>query len=59
MRSRLECIVITALAIVLIALWVLGLSTAHTLGGFIHILPLGAALALMLKMFWERRSEAR
>ncbi|MFZ5960681.1 lmo0937 family membrane protein [Pseudomonas knackmussii] len=37
-----------ALVVVPAALWLLGMATAHTLGGFIHVLLILAFLALML-----------
>ena len=39
----------------LLILWVLGLLSAYTLGGFIHVL-LGVAVLLMLLKFFQGRS---
>jgi len=40
---------------VLLVLWLAGMATSYTLGGFIHILPAAAVLGLLLKTFWDRR----
>src|SRR4030095_3164700 len=37
--DRKEIIVLTTLVVVLLVLWLLGLGTSYTLGGFIHVLP--------------------
>lgn len=36
-----------SIAIILFLLWVIGMVTAHTLGGFLHLL-VGAAVVLLL-----------
>jgi hypothetical protein len=38
------------IAVVLIILWVLGLVTSYTLGGFIHILLVIAVIVLLLRV---------
>jgi len=43
------------LAIVLIILWVLGLVSAYTLGGFIHILLVIAVVVILLRVIQGRR----
>jgi len=40
--------------VLLVVLWLLGLATAHTLGGFIHLL-LVIALTVLLVQFQNRR----
>jgi len=45
------------LAIILMALWVLGMATAYTLGGFVHIL-LVLSLAVLLIQFTMGQREA-
>ena len=45
------------LALVLMALWLLGLATAYTLGGFLHIL-LVLSLAVFLIQYTMGRREA-
>lgn len=42
------------IALVMIVLWFLGLLTAYTFGGFIHIL-LGIALAVVVMRLFEGR----
>ncbi|UOA07943.1 MULTISPECIES: lmo0937 family membrane protein [Methylobacter] len=44
-----------SLAIVLIILWVLGLVSAYTLGGFIHILLVIAVIVILLRIINGRR----
>ena len=43
------------LAIILIALWLLGLVTSVTLGGLIHILLVIAIIAILLRVISGRR----
>lgn len=38
------------IAVVMIILWLLGLVTSYTMGGFIHILLVIAIVALLLKV---------
>ena len=40
---------------VLMALWLLGVITAYTLGGLIHILPLLAIASVLIRMLQDRR----
>ena len=42
------------LAVVLIILWLLGLVTSYTLGGFIHILLVIAIIVLLLRLISGR-----
>lgn len=42
------------IAIVLVLLWLLGLVSAHTLGGFIHLLLILAFLAVMIRLIRGR-----
>jgi len=46
---------LTTLMIVLIVLWLLGVATSYTLGGFIHVLLVAAVTMMLLKMFRDRR----
>jgi hypothetical protein len=46
------------LAAILMSLWLLGVATAHTLGGFIHIL-LVVGIAVLLIEFTMGRHPAR
>ncbi len=41
--------------IILLVLWALGMVTAYTMGGLIHILLLVAAVVLVIRLFQGRR----
>jgi hypothetical protein len=43
------------LFIILLALWLLGLITSYTFGGFIHILLIVAIVVLVIRLFQGRR----
>lgn len=43
------------IAIILIILWVLGLVTSYTMGGFIHILLIIAVVVILLRVIQGRR----
>jgi hypothetical protein len=43
------------IAIILLILWVLGLVSAYTLGGFIHILLVVAVVVILLRVIQGRR----
>ena len=43
------------LAIVLILMWLLGLVSSYTLGGFIHILLVVAIIVILLRVVQGRR----
>jgi hypothetical protein len=43
------------IAIVLIALWLLGLVSAYTMGGFIHILLVLAVVLILVRLVQGRR----
>ena len=42
-------------AVVLVILWALGLATAFTMGGFIHILLVLAVVAVLVRIIVGRR----
>ena len=44
------------IAVVLLVLWVLGLVSAYTMGGFIHILLVIAIVMVLLNLIGGRRS---
>jgi len=44
------------IAIVLIVLWLLGLVTSYTMGGFVHILLVIAIVMILLQVIQGRRS---
>jgi hypothetical protein len=43
------------LAVVLIVLWLLGLITSYTMGGFIHVLLVIAVVVVLLRIISGRR----
>jgi hypothetical protein len=43
------------LAVVLIVLWLLGLVTSYTMGGFIHILLVVAVIMILVNVIQGRR----
>ena len=44
------------IAVVLIALWILGLVSSYTMGGLIHILLVIAIIVVLLNFFQGRRA---
>jgi hypothetical protein len=44
------------IAVVLVVLWLLGLVTAYTMGGFIHILLVIAAIVVLVRIIQGRRA---
>jgi len=43
-------------AIILVILWLLGLVTSYTLGGFIHILLVLAIIVILIRVIQGRRA---
>ena len=43
------------LAVVLMCLWVLGLVTSYTMGGFIHLLLVAAVVVVLVRIIQGRR----
>ncbi|KUK85654.1 MAG: hypothetical protein XE01_1155 [Synergistales bacterium 58_81] len=43
------------IAVVLVVLWLLGLVTANTMGGFIHVLLVIAVVVILLRVIKGRR----
>jgi hypothetical protein len=43
------------IAVILLVLWVLGLVTAHAMGGFIHILLVIAIVVVLVRIIQGRR----
>lgn len=43
------------IAVILLILWVLGLVTSYTLGGFIHILLVVAIVVIVIRLIKGRR----
>jgi len=44
------------LAVVLIILWLLGLVSSYTMGGFIHVLLVIAVVMILLRVIGSRRA---
>ena len=44
------------IAVILVVLWLLGLVTSYTMGGFIHILLVIAIIVILLNLIQGRRS---
>ena len=43
------------IAVIMLALWLLGLITAHTMGGFVHILLVVAIVIVLVRLIQGRR----
>lgn len=43
------------IAIILVVLWILGLVTSYTLGGFIHVLLVLAIITLLIRVIQGRK----
>ena len=50
---------IYTIAIILIALWLLGLVSSYTMGGFIHILIVLAVIAVIFQLLQGRQGSGR
>ena len=48
--------IIWIIAVVLVALWILGIATSYTMGGLIHILLVLAVIAVLLRVILGRRA---
>jgi len=46
---------LTTIGIVLLVLWLLGLVSSYTLGGFIHVLLVIALIVILLRVLQGRR----
>lgn len=44
-----------AIAIILVILWLLGLVTSSTMGGFVHILLVAAVIMILVRLIQGRR----
>jgi len=44
------------IAVILVVLWLLGLVTSYTLGGFIHVLLVLAVIVILLNVIQGRRA---
>jgi hypothetical protein len=50
-----EIIMLYTIAVVLLVLWLLGLVTSYTLGGFIHVLLILAVIAVVINLIQGRK----
>lgn len=46
---------LTTISVILVILWLLGLITSYTIGGFIHILLVVAIIIVLLRIIQGRR----
>jgi hypothetical protein len=46
---------LVTVAVILVLLWLLGLVTSYTMGGFIHILLVIAIIAVLIRIIQGRR----
>jgi Family of unknown function (DUF5670) len=54
-ESEREAIMLWTVAVLLAVLWVLGLVTSYTMGGFIHVLIVLAVVAVVVQVIQGRR----
>ena len=55
LHTLLEPIMLYTIALVLVILWLLGLVTSYTMGGFIHALLVIAIVVVLLRVISGRR----
>ncbi len=55
-QSERRLAMLWTIAVILLILWVLGLVTSYTLGGFVHILLVLAIIVVIVGFFQGRRS---
>ena len=55
-QDRAETIVLQTIAIILIILWLLGLVSSYTMGGFIHILLVVAIVVILVRVIQGRKA---
>jgi hypothetical protein len=48
------CIMLETIAVVVVVLWLLGLVTSHTMGGFIHLLLVIAVVVILVRIIRGR-----
>ena len=48
------CMMLETIAVVVVVLWLLGLVTSHTMGGFIHLLLVVAVVAILVRIIRGR-----
>jgi hypothetical protein len=55
MQASKEIKMLYTIAVILIVLWALGLVSAYTMGGFIHVLLVIAVVVILLRVISGRR----
>jgi hypothetical protein len=53
--GRMEHVMLWTIAIILMVLWLLGLISSYTMGGFIHLLLLLAIVVVLIRVIQGRR----
>jgi len=53
-QSKEDTIMLYTIAVILIILWLLGLVTSYTVGGFIHILLVVAVIMILVRLISGR-----
>jgi hypothetical protein len=53
-KTKERNVMLETIAVVLIILWILGLVTSYTMGGFIHILLVVAIVVILLRLIRGR-----
>jgi hypothetical protein len=56
MTTLKEKLMLWTIAVILIALWLLGLVSSYTMGGFIHFLLVLAVVVVLINVIQGRRS---
>ena len=54
-RKRKEAYMLLTLAVILIVLWLLGLISSYTLGGWLHLLLVAAIITIIVQLVVGRR----
>jgi len=55
-HSRSETIMLYTIAIILVVLWLLGMVTSTTMGGFVHVLLVIAVIVILLRLISGRNA---
>jgi len=55
MANEKENLMLWTIAVILIALWLLGLVSSYTMGGFIHLLLVLAVVMVLVRIIQGRR----
>jgi hypothetical protein len=55
MANRKENLMLWTVAVILIVLWLLGLVSSYTMGGFIHLLLVVAIVVVLIEIIQGRR----